>query len=191
MPAAPSAPHQPAPSHDDTPGHPANADGDPSGIPGVAEVRHSTIHGRGVFALRPLARGQRIGQYTGRRIGPDESIDDCDNALTYLFGLSDGSTIDGRDGGNATRYINHACEPNCEAVEHEAPDGELFIVIEARRRIGVGEELFIDYSLDAGPGDPADFPCHCRATRCRGTMLARRRSRRRPAPTETPAAQDA
>ena len=39
------------------------------------------------------------------------------DGITYLFNLSDGTTIDGGDGGNATRFLNHACKPNCEAVE--------------------------------------------------------------------------
>jgi SET domain-containing protein len=38
-----------------------------------------------------------------------------EGGVTYLFALSDGATIDGSDGGNATRYINHSCRPNCVA----------------------------------------------------------------------------
>ena len=91
-----------------------NADGaDLSAV----EVRRSDVHGRGVFALRNLRAGEVIGHYAGRRYGPDNTHPGWNDQLTYLFGLSDGSVIDGTQGGNATRHINHACVPNVEAVE--------------------------------------------------------------------------
>ena len=90
------------------------------------EVRRSAVHGDGAFATRGLARGRQVGVYAGRRYAPGELLDQLwDNALTYLFGLSDGHCIDGRDGGNATRHINHSCAPNCAAVEVTAEDGTL------------------------------------------------------------------
>ena len=92
--------------------------------------------------------------------------------MTYLFALSDGSYIDGRDGGNATRHINHSCEPNCQASEVVDDDGTLRIEIRTRRRVRAGEELFIDYRLDVGDADPRDYECRCGTARCRGTMAA-------------------
>lgn len=88
------------------------------------------------------------------------------------FGLSDGSVLDGAQGGNATRHINHSCAPNCVAFEIEAEDGANFIQIETLRKIAAGEELFLDYGLDAGEGVPEDFPCRCGATECRGSLVA-------------------
>ena len=61
----------------------------------VVEVRPSGIPGRGVFALRALRAVVEIGHYTGRRYAPDETDTAWDGSLTYLFGLSDGSVIDG------------------------------------------------------------------------------------------------
>jgi SET domain-containing protein len=143
------------------------------------EVRQSSVHGLGAFATQPLQRGREIGEYLGRRYAPGEMAErDWDNRLTYVFGLSDGSIIDGAEGGNATRHLNHSCAPNCQAYEVEGEDGVLRVVIEARRRIRAGDELFIDYALDIGDDDPADFPCHCGAPKCRGTMAARRRAPR-------------
>lgn len=144
------------------------------------EVRSSTIHGQGAFARRRLKTGERVGRYGGRRVTEAESAArDWDAALTYLFRLSDGSMIDGSDGGNATRHINHSCAPNCQAWEVEDEDGPA-IVIEACRPIAAGEELFIDYSLDIGDDDPAAFVCRCGHEQCRGTMAEARR-RRKPA----------
>ena len=36
---------------------------------------------------------------------------------TFVFGLSDGRVIDGSRGGNSTRFLNHDCSPNYEAIE--------------------------------------------------------------------------
>jgi uncharacterized protein len=140
------------------------------------ELRPSSIHGLGAFARRGLPPGHAIGTYEGRRYRPgdapaaSEPPDQPD--LTYVFGLSDGTMIDGADGGNATRHINHSCEPNCQASEVTDEDGSLRIEIRSRRRIRAGEELFIDYRLDVGDADPTDFRCRCGAPNCRGTMAA-------------------
>jgi len=139
------------------------------------EVRHSSVHGHGVFAARELPPGALVGVYAGRRYAAHEAFAMAwDDGLTYLFGLSDGTLIDGAQDGNATRHLNHACEPNCEAVEEYADDGPLTVRIETIKAIRVGEELFLDYALDIDAGDdPADYPCRCGLARCRGTLVAR------------------
>lgn len=137
------------------------------------EVRESAVHGVGAFALRGLPPGHCLGAYAGRRYpATHEHAPFGSGDITYLFGLSDGSLIDGSDGGNATRHINHSCAPNCQACEETDDDGGLHIVIRTRRRIRTGEELFIDYRLDVGDHDPADYPCRCGAPNCRGTLAA-------------------
>lgn len=142
-------------------------------LPSV-DVRASGVHGLGAFANRSIPRGQVIGSYEGRRYSPGEQAEkDWDQALTYVFGLSDGTLIDGSDGGNATRHINHCCAPNCQAYEVTSEDGELSIVVEAKRRLKKDEELSIDYQLDIGENDPADYPCRCGAANCRGTLAAK------------------
>lgn len=136
------------------------------------EVRHSDIHGVGAFAVRGLPAGHVVGRYDGRRYTPaEENERQWDQDLTYVFGLSDGTLINGAEGGNATRHINHSCAPNCQACEETDEDGQLHIVIRTRRRVRRGEELFIDYRLDVGGSDPADYPCRCGAAACRGTMV--------------------
>lgn len=149
------------------------------GLPGRAaaalgelvEVRDSGIHGRGVFARRPIEPGRRIGRYAGRRVANGSDPGGWRDDVTYFFGLSDGSLIDGARGGNATRFLNHACEPNVEAVEQHGRAGRLEIVFHALRRIEPGEELLLDYRLHV-EGDPQDYPCRCRAAGCRGTLAA-------------------
>ena len=138
------------------------------------EVRHSSVHGHGVFAARDLPPGTLIGVYAGRRYTAHEAgAMAWDDRLTYLFALSDGTLIDGAQGGNATRHLNHACEPNCEAVEDYDEDGRLTVRIETTQSIRANDELFLDYALDIDAGDdPSDYPCHCGLARCRGTLVA-------------------
>jgi uncharacterized protein len=137
------------------------------------EVRDSRIHGLGAFARRGMQPGHVVGRYEGRRYSPTEEGEaEVDHHLTYLFGLSDGSLINGAEGGNATRHINHSCSPNCQAVEERDEDGEIHIVIRTLRRVKAGEELFIDYRLEVPDEDVEHYPCRCGTAGCRGTMAA-------------------
>ncbi len=86
--------------------------------------------------------------------------------------LAEGSMIDGAQGGNATRHLNHACEPNVEAVEEYGSSNQLLIVIRTTRPIVAGEELFLDYALEVDGDDPAAYPCACGSAQCRGTLVA-------------------
>ena len=146
-------------------------------------VRHSPIHGRGVFATRTIRKGADIIEYRGRRISADEADDlpdsDPDNPFhTFLFELNDGRVIDAGVRGNAARWINHSCQPNC--VPYEDDEGR--VIIEAKRTIRAGEELSYDYKLNV-PGRRtarmlADYACRCGSPRCRGTMIDLRKKRR-------------
>jgi SET domain-containing protein len=79
-----------------------------------------------------------------------------------LFGLSDGTLIDGAEGGNATRHINHSCEPNLVA---RIVRGHILYV--SARNIRKGEELTVDYRFDK---NVEKVPCSCGAGACRGTI---------------------
>ena len=143
----------------------------------VLDVRSSPIHGAGVFARRAIAKGEVIGIYEGRRYPAEHVVETLtDSEITYLFGLSDGTTIDGAEGGNATRHLNHSCAPNCEAVEIAGDADELVLEIRARRSVAAGAELFIDYELTVDETDDGLYACLCGARRCRGTMAAQTRS---------------
>lgn len=136
------------------------------------EVRPSAVHGHGVFAVAPLPAGSLVGRYEGRRYSEAQAMSrDWNDQLTYLFGLSDGSIIDGAEGGNATRHVNHACAPNCQAVEYRGRGGRLEVRIETLRSICAGEELTLDYALQVDPDSEDEHACACGSSNCRGTML--------------------
>lgn len=137
-------------------------------------VRESGIHGLGVFARDAIQQGQYLGSYEGRCLD-QEQIDaiDWDNSLTYLFGLSDGTVIDGSQDGNGFRHLNHSCNPNCEAVERHDDDGRLVLDIVALEALNAGDELCIDYALCIDEShSPLAYRCSCAAVSCRGTMAS-------------------
>jgi uncharacterized protein len=146
------------------------------------KVVHSGIHGRGVVATEPIAAGQRLVEYLGDRISPAEAdrrypFDESKPQHTFLFSVNSRTIIDAARGGNAARFINHKCDPNCEAVIEK---GRVFI--EALRDIEPGEELGYDYwfVLDE-PHNKANrelYKCNCGSKNCRGTMLADKRKAR-------------
>lgn len=141
----------------------------------LLSVASSGVHGVGAFATADIAADTLIGTYAGRRFTPDQLMRQTwDSQVTYLFSLSNGQTIDGARGGNATRHINHACRPNCQAVEESGDDGRLRVKIYALEAIRRGDELFLDYGLIIDESErPSDYPCRCGAPECRGTMVAR------------------
>ena len=150
------------------------------------ELRPSPIAGVGAFATRPIKKGTRIIEYTGERISNAEADrrydeDNMSSHHTFLFTLSKRTVVDAAVGGNESRFINHSCAPNCEAV---IEDGRR-IYIEAIEDIGVGEELVYDYQYERTAEHTADderfYTCRCGASTCRGTILVPRRPTRKPA----------
>ena len=148
------------------------------------QVRRSGVHGKGVFALQAIAAGATIIEYTGEVISWKEALrrhphDPKDPNHTFYFHIDDGHVIDAKQGGNASRWINHSCEPNCEADEE---DGRVFI--KALRDLSPGEELFYDYGLVIDERYTAklkkEYACRCGSAACRGTMLAPKRGRAAP-----------
>lgn len=143
------------------------------------QVRKSGVHGKGVFALQPIAAGERIIEYKGEVITWPEALrrhphDPQDPNHTFYFHIDDKHVIDANVGGNAARWINHACEPNCQADE---ADGRVFI--RALTDLSPGEELFYDYGLVIDerytPKLKKQYECRCGSPRCRRTMLGKRR----------------
>ena len=140
---------------------------------GRIQGRRSGIHGKGVFALAPIPAGECIIEYTGSVITwkhlkkPPHNQDDPNH--TFYFHIDDKRVIDGKDGGNAAKRINHACGPNCEADEDE---GRVFI--KALRDMERGENLNYDYGLildgKHSKRVKTEFASHCGTPECRGTM---------------------
>ena len=140
----------------------------------LIRIAPSGVHGLGAFATRDIDADERIGEYAGRRYTPSQARRRTwDAALTYVFALEDGSVIDAAQGGNATRHINHSCEPNCIAYEELLGTGRRGIAFYAIRAICAEDELTLDYSLSVDESEAtAMFACACGTAACRGSMLA-------------------
>ena len=134
------------------------------------EVRKSGVHGHGVYAVQSIPKATRIIEYTGQRVSWEAAPNDENDPHTFNFGLDNGEVINPEIGGNDARWINHSCDPNCEAVEE---DDRIFI--DALRDIQAGEELFYDYALEIDEPITEElkkrFACYCHSPNCRGTML--------------------
>lgn len=125
----------------------------------------SLIQGTGGFAMRAFAAGERIIEYVGERISKEESARRCEAENWCIFALDEEWDLDGAVDWNPARYINHSCEPNCDA---ECDEGRIWII--ARRDIARGEELSFNYGYDLV--DFRDHPCRCGSAECLGFIVA-------------------
>ncbi len=156
-----------------SPRAPANASIEQAKGRDFIRVGRSRIEGTGVFAKRRIHRGARIIEYTGERVAVAGLVAPAGGAgpsPVYTFHLNRTTVIDGGRGGNESRFINHSCDPNCEAY---CFDDRIYIY--AMVDIPRGEELTFDYKLAPmrgrrmNPGADEQI-CLCGAANCRGTM---------------------
>jgi len=130
------------------------------------EVRESPIHGRGLFAIAPIARDEIVA-IKGGSIVSRERLDE----LAPRLGAAEIQIADGffvcptseaeREG--SMLFTNHSCEPNLGVAGQ--------IVFVALRDIAPGEELTHDWAMT--DDDESSTPCHCGAATCRGTITGK------------------
>jgi uncharacterized protein len=122
------------------------------------EVKDAGPKGRGVFARRDFARGEFIFRRRHSRVvGSSELPTLSEWESIHLCELSfDEFAILAPPG----CYLNHSCDPN--AMRHG-------VTVFAWRAIAAGEEITIDYRLNAFDGDT--WPCDCGADTCTGEVV--------------------
>jgi uncharacterized protein len=125
----------------------------------------SRIHGIGGFARNDVAAGTRVIEYVGEKITKQESLARCERSNEYIFAIDDAHDLDGNVDWNPARFLNHSCDPNCEARFIE---GRIWLV--AIRDIRAGEEFTFNYSYDLA--DYREHPCRCGAASCVGYIVA-------------------
>jgi len=140
-------------------------------------VRRSSIQGRGVFAIRDIAKEELIVEYLGKRMTHEAASTLYDDESvrrhhTFLFSVDDELCVDGGRNGNEARLINHSCTPNAYA---EIEDRRIFI--RALRLIPAGEEIGYDYWYSTDSSYTLEdlrriYPCRCGTAKCRGTIAA-------------------
>jgi len=134
-------------------------------VEGLVSFAVSTIHGTGGFARTDVGPGTSLLEYVGERISKEESLQRCRAGNTRIFSLDDEWDLDGDVPWNPARWLNHSCEPNCEAC---LDDGQIWIV--SLRPISAGEELTFNYGYDLE--DLEDHPCRCGTANCVGYIVA-------------------
>jgi hypothetical protein len=139
--------------------------------PPLRRARQGGVCGAGHRRRRDPDRIHWARSSAGTRRRSRHPHDPKDPNHTFYFHVDEDRVIDALHGGNSSRWINHSCDPNCEADE---VDGRIFI--KALRDIAAGEELNYDYGLIIDerytPKLKAEYPCWCGSAHCRGTLLA-------------------
>jgi len=133
---------------------------DLSYISSKAAVRESRIHGRGLFAIEPIAKGEIVCIKGGHIFNRDtlqqvqQSLGPAEIQIAedlFIGPLSEQE----REG--SMIFSNHACEPNI-GVRGQ-------IVFVALRDIEAGEELTHDWATT--DDDTYELECKCGAPTCR------------------------
>ncbi|KAG0482042.1 hypothetical protein HPP92_010126 [Vanilla planifolia] len=133
--------------------------------------------GWGAVALESIDKGDFVIEYIG------EVIDDtlCEQRLWdmkrrgdqnfYMCEIRKDFTIDATFKGNASRFLNHSCDPNCK-LEKWQVDGDTRVGVFSLRSIQTGEPLTYDYRfVQFGPM----IKCYCGATNCQGYLGSKRK----------------
>ena len=104
-------------------------------------ARKKSSAGLGLFAKKPFTKDDFVIEYTGKKISHDQADK---KGGRYLFTLNKKWVVDGTGRENLARYLNHSCDPNCEAFI----EGGAKINIYAKKNIAPGEELTYDYGKE-------------------------------------------
>ncbi len=121
------------------------------------KVRHTKKTGRGVFALRPIRKGEIIAIFDGPIYDADHEPWTKEQ-LTYTIQFAKDKW---RDSKGLARYLNHSCDPNCGIK------GLSKVV--AMRAIAAGDEVTWDYEMTEKSWW-MKMKCRCGSPICRGTI---------------------
>jgi uncharacterized protein len=121
-----------------------------------AQIRHSTVEGRGIFASAPIAVGDTVMVLGGAII---DDVQLAEQRPHSSLAIAEGVNLV-QDNDDPSQFGNHSCDPNLWMLDE--------VAIVARRNIAEGEELTIDYALMTVA--PWHMECHCGVPTCRGTI---------------------
>ena len=127
--------------------------------------------GFGLFAVRPIKKHEKIAEYKGPRVTPEEALRLERRGNRYLYEINPRVTIDGSPRSNIARYANHSCNPNTETYTY---GGRVYV--RALRRIKPEEEITYDYGNDYLKYIIGRSRCQCK--RCRRRRARKQREAR-------------
>ncbi|CAK9019905.1 unnamed protein product [Durusdinium trenchii] len=117
--------------------------------------------GFGLRATTHIARGKLIAEYLGE-IVPQSSVQNW----RYIMALPQGFAIHASMAGGPARFINHSCDPNCNA-QRWLVEGRWHVGIFSHQDIKPQEEITFSYSNGRSRGSD---PCHCGSSLCTGRI---------------------
>ena len=120
-------------------------------------VKDSSIHGRGLFAARPIRAGETILDW--RECSQTLSLNDIENLSPderKRVSFIDGKYILFKP---PACWVNHSCEANARGAS------QCDVAI---RDISPGEEITVNYVLEKVPG--LAFQCRCGSPNCLGKL---------------------
>ena len=129
----------------------------------AVSVKKSRIDGHGAFASEPIPPRLKIGEIRGESISVAEArIRATRTERIMIVELSARKAIDFSKSTDPMRFTNHSCQPNARLVIRNGR-----VEFYARRAIGPGEEITVDYGETHHDGKLA---CQCGAPGCRGAL---------------------
>ncbi|WP_405070563.1 GNAT family N-acetyltransferase [Kribbella sp. NBC_01510] len=125
------------------------------------EVRESPVAGKGLFATQPIAKGEVVGQLSGRRVNTAELRELLKRPPVDTITIGeDEHLVLSNDPRPVIAYGNHSCDPNMWWIDA--------VTLEARRDIAVGDEVTSDYGTSTGVD--YELRCTCGSPLCRGVI---------------------
>ncbi|KAE9110343.1 hypothetical protein PF005_g8594 [Phytophthora fragariae] len=141
-------------------------------MPGL-DIRSSPEQGLGAFAIDSIQKGSIVREYVGEIIDEREKESRAiRKECKYMMGYGVGGYIDAEYCGNAARFFNHSCDPNCSAEEWTV-SGFYRIGIMALKAIQAGEEITFSY------GPNYHFRT-CMCSQCRNCFTKKRKRQAAP-----------
>jgi uncharacterized protein len=128
------------------------------------EVRPSPIHGKGLVAVQPIWKGEKVIEFGGTLFSKEDIASEKANNRT-LMQIDEESWLGNRADEPLTEdyFINHSCDPNLWMRDE--------VTLTARRSILAGEEAAMDYAMHfADPACTMKQPCNCGSSLCRGQI---------------------
>jgi len=126
-------------------------------------IRRSPIHGRGLFASRPLRKGEIVAIKGGHILDRRTLSKVRRRIASSYIQIADGFYIGALRQDEVRRnklFMNHSCEPNLGI------SGQITFI--ALRAIQAGEELTYDWAMEEDAREVTR--CACGARRCRGIL---------------------
>lgn len=109
----------------------------------LLEVRHSVIHGHGIFAVEDIAPEELLFIIRGEVIDEDEcGRREEEEGNVYIFYNGD-SYIDTAKT-DVIKYLNHCCKPNCKVIDRDEESLKLVSAMPIKK----GDEITIDYGYE-------------------------------------------